>query len=348
MSFKNQLHSIKFLEDSNYYFGLILAVTSSLFIGSSFIIKKKALIQLNRKGCLRAGSGGFGYLKEWIWWIGLLCMGIGELSNFAAYAFAPASLVTPLGALSVLVSAILSSIYLKEHLNILGKLGCILCLLGSTIIVIHSPTSEKHENLASFSERLHDSTFMLYVSFIIIFSFLIIFHFGPKYGNRNVIWYVILCSGIGSLTVISCKALGLALRDAMSQQHNHISILHSWQPYSLVLNVIICVTIQMIYLNRALDFFNTSIVTPIYYVFFTTLVLLASSILLNEWERLSYLDIVGNICGFLVVIIAVVLLNAFKNFDINFSDLQCILRSKRDLISNDSKNSYNFNQCIDM
>jgi hypothetical protein len=30
-------------------------------------------------------------------------VGIGEAANFAAYAFAPATLVTPLGALSVLV-----------------------------------------------------------------------------------------------------------------------------------------------------------------------------------------------------------------------------------------------------
>ena len=40
--------------------------------GSSFIIKKKALIHLNRTGGVRAGAGGFGYLKEWIWWAGLL------------------------------------------------------------------------------------------------------------------------------------------------------------------------------------------------------------------------------------------------------------------------------------
>lgn len=35
----------------------------------------------------------------------ILCLtvGVGEAANFAAYAFAPAMLVTPLGALSVLV-----------------------------------------------------------------------------------------------------------------------------------------------------------------------------------------------------------------------------------------------------
>lgn len=50
-----------------------------------------------------------------------VAVGLGEIANFAAYAFAPASLVTPLGALSVLVSAVLSSKYLKERLNIIGK-----------------------------------------------------------------------------------------------------------------------------------------------------------------------------------------------------------------------------------
>lgn len=49
------------------------------------------------------GSGGFGYLCEVQWWFGLTIMALGELCNFAAYGFAPASVVTPLGALSVLV-----------------------------------------------------------------------------------------------------------------------------------------------------------------------------------------------------------------------------------------------------
>ena len=33
----------------------------------------------------------------------MLAVTLGEFANFAAYAFAPATLVTPLGALSVLV-----------------------------------------------------------------------------------------------------------------------------------------------------------------------------------------------------------------------------------------------------
>lgn len=59
-------------KDTNFYTGLILAIQSTLFIGSSFIIKKKALTKINRTGALRAGSGGYSYLKEWLWWLGLL------------------------------------------------------------------------------------------------------------------------------------------------------------------------------------------------------------------------------------------------------------------------------------
>ena len=61
---------------------------------------------------------------------------IGEVCNFAAYAFAPAILVTPLGALAVLVGAVLGSYFLKEELGTLGKLGSATCLIGAVIIVV--------------------------------------------------------------------------------------------------------------------------------------------------------------------------------------------------------------------
>ena len=110
--------------------GLVLAISSSVFIGSSFIIKKRGLRIAASSGlragepagelqrspgqpscaflqplelCLTltlprlaisAGAGGFSYLKEPVWWFGLLSMVVGEAANFAAYAFAPAILVT--------------------------------------------------------------------------------------------------------------------------------------------------------------------------------------------------------------------------------------------------------------
>lgn len=62
--------------------------------------------------------------------IGMTMMILGELCNFGSYAFIPAIIVTPLGALSVVICAILSSIFLKETLTFFGWCGCFLCIVS--------------------------------------------------------------------------------------------------------------------------------------------------------------------------------------------------------------------------
>lgn len=257
-------------------------------------------------------------------------MGIGEAANFAAYAFAPASLVTPLGALSVIVAAVMASKFLNERLNLLGKLGCLLCILGSTIIVLHSPKEVEVEDLNLLLLKLQDPTFITYIIVILSIALLIGCYIGPRYGHRNVSVYIILCSAIGSLTVMSCKALGLAIRDTISGRSNDFGM---WLPYILVVITVVFIAIQMNYLNKALDIFNTSIVTPVYYVIFTSLVIVASAILFKEWKHMKAEDVIGDLCGFLVVISAVVLLNAFRDMDVSMEDVRGIMKPKRELAS---------------
>lgn len=52
----------------------------------------------------------------------------------------------------------------------------------------------------------------------------IFFYFGPRYGSSNVIVYVIMCSTSGSLTVMWCKGLGLAIRETISGKYNLFSV----------------------------------------------------------------------------------------------------------------------------
>ena len=136
------------LEDK--YIGLALAIASTLAIGTSFVITKKGLNDAADKHGFE--GDGFAYLKTPLWWAGILSMVIGEIANFAAYAFAPAILVTPLGALSVLIGAVLGAYFLDEELGILGKLGCAICLLGSIIIILHAPPDEEIETVDQILE----------------------------------------------------------------------------------------------------------------------------------------------------------------------------------------------------
>lgn len=136
------------LEDK--YIGLALAIASTLAIGTSFVITKKGLNDAADKHGFE--GDGFAYLKTPLWWAGILSMVVGEIANFAAYAFAPAILVTPLGALSVLIGAVLGAYFLDEELGILGKLGCAICLLGSIIIILHAPPDEDIETVDKILE----------------------------------------------------------------------------------------------------------------------------------------------------------------------------------------------------
>lgn len=82
---------------------------------------------------------------------------VGEAANLVAYAFAPASLVTPLGALSVIMSAVLSAHFLGERLNVFCQMGCALALVGSTLLVLHAPQQHQLSRVDQVAASLLDA-----------------------------------------------------------------------------------------------------------------------------------------------------------------------------------------------
>ncbi|KAL4631629.1 magnesium transporter NIPA2-like [Arapaima gigas] len=305
----------------DFYIGLSLAVSSSVFIGGSFVVKKKGLLRQARRGSRRAGHGGHGYLKEWLWWTGLLLMGTGEAANFAAYAFAPATLVTPLGALSILVSAVLSSYFLNERLNAHGKTGCLLCIFGSTVMVVHAPQEEEVASLSAMAEKLKGPGFVMFAVCVVTCSLVLIFAVAPWYGQKNVLVFVLICSAIGSLSVSCVKGLGIGIKELFAGK----AVLREPLFWALLMCLVACVSVQINFLNKALDLFSTSVVTPIYYVFFTTAVVTCSAILFKEWLRMTAEGVLGMVSGFLAVALGIFLLQAFKDIPFSWDSLPCFL-----------------------
>uniref|UniRef100_G3T2P9 NIPA magnesium transporter 2 n=1 Tax=Loxodonta africana TaxID=9785 RepID=G3T2P9_LOXAF len=319
----------------DFYIGLGLAMSSSIFIGGSFILKKKGLLRLARKGSMRAGQGGHAYLKEWLWWAGLLSMGAGEVANFAAYAFAPATLVTPLGALSVLVSAILSSYFLNERLNLHGKIGCLLSILGSTVMVIHAPKEEEIETLDEMSHKLGDPGFVVFATLVVIVSLILIFVVGPRHGQTNILVYITICSVIGAFSVSCVKGLGIAIKELFAGK----PVLQGPLAWILLLSLTVCVSTQINYLNRALDIFNTSIVTPIITYFFTTSVT-CSAILFKKWQEMPVDDVIGTLSSFSTIIVEIFLLHAFKDVSFSLASLPVSFRKDDKAANSNLSNMY--------
>lgn len=253
------------------YIGLALAIVSTIAIGTSFVITKKGLLEASARHGFE--GDGFAYLKSPTWWGGIVTLVIGEVANFAAYAFAPAILVTPLGALSVLIGAVLGSYFLKEELGTLGKLGCAMCLIGSVIIVLHAPPDKKIETVDEILEyAIHPgmdflwayrpmlttpcaTAFLLYCITVAVFSSVMIYRVAPKHGKKNPLIYISICSTVGSVTVMSVKAFGIALRLTLggNNQFTHPST------YAFAIVIVVCILTQMNYFNKALSQFSTSL-----------------------------------------------------------------------------------------
>ncbi|KAJ4988517.1 DUF803 domain membrane protein [Stagonosporopsis vannaccii] len=285
------------------YIGLCLAVSSSLAIGASFVITKKGLnASMEKHGF---DGDGYSYLRNSTWWAGIITMVLGEIFNFAAYAFAPAILVTPLGALSVLIGAVLGSYFLDEQLGLLGKIGCAICLIGSVIIVLHAPPDKEVSSVDEILNLALQPGFLIYCLFVAIFSIFMIYKIAPKHGRKNPLIYLSICSTTGSVSIMFIKAFGIALKMtfAGNNQFTHPST------YVFVIMIVGCILTQMNYFNKALSQFSTNIVNPLYYVTFTTCTLIASCLLFQGFNTASAVNTISLLCGFLIIFSGVYLLN---------------------------------------
>lgn len=284
--------------------GVILAIASGVLIGSSFVFKKKGLIQSQAGG--PAGEG-VAYLKSWLWWTGMIMMILGELCNFAAYAFVDAIVVTPLGALSVVICAILSSLFLKETLTFFGWIGCFLCIVGSIIIALNGPQEQAVETINEFQKLFFAPGFLVFGSVLIIASLVIIFFFAPKYGKTNMIWYIAVCSMIGGLSVSCIQGIGAAIVTSAKGDNQF----KQWFTYFLLFFVTVTLLTEIYYLNVALALFNTAMVTPTYYVIFTACTLI-TSVVLYQGLKATVMAILTVVMGFFVICAGIVILQMSK------------------------------------
>ncbi|KAL1841322.1 hypothetical protein VTJ49DRAFT_7159 [Mycothermus thermophilus] len=287
--------------------GIGLAVGSGAFIGTSFVLKKVGLLKANEKYNEVAGEG-YGYLKNFYWWAGMILMILGEGLNFAAYAFTDAILVTPLGALSVVITTILSAIFLKERLSMVGKVACFLCIVGSVVIVLNAPKSSAVANIEEMQSFVIHPLFLTYTGVVIVGCIIVAFWLGPKYGTKNMLVYISICSWIGGLSVVATQGLGAAI---IAQAGGRPQF-NQWFLYVLLVFVIATLLTEIIYLNKALNIFNAALVTPTYYVYFTSTTIISSAILFRGFKG-TPTSIITVVNGFLTICSGVVLLQLSKS-----------------------------------
>ncbi len=96
--------------------------------------------------------------------------------------------------------------------------------------------------------------FLLYAICVVAFAVFMIYRIAPVYGKKNALIYLSICSTVGSISVMSVKAFGIALKltFAGNNQFSHPST------YVFLILTAVCILTQMNYFNKALATFPTN------------------------------------------------------------------------------------------
>lgn len=210
----------------------------------------------------------------------------GEIGNFTAYGFAPASLVAPIGTSAVVANAVLAFIFLKERIRIRDITGITLGVVGTFFLIKFSQKEESMLSANDIVDRLQKIPLIIYLAVEII-TFLVLMYIHHRRQYIRIVPSLIQVALLGSLTVISAKAVSSMINLSFSGENQ---LLH---PIFYVMLVIMVLSIvgQVRYLNKAMAEFDASVVMPTNFVFFTVSAILSGIIFYGEFNGLSVLQV---------------------------------------------------------
>lgn len=236
-------------------------------------------------------SSGLQFLSNPTWWMGTFLMAAGEVGNFAAFAFAPASLVAPLGAWSVVLSGILAHVFLHEHVSNRNVAGIVLCVVGAFLIGATGPdvnVSESNLDQETVTRLLLRLPFVIFILLsLTATAFLMYLSHRTTLGERYIFVYVGVSSLLGGVTVVCAKALSTFLRFTIEGDGQF----GFWLPFALVIILATAIMLQLRYLNMAMARYGNAQVIPVYYVLFTTCAMSSGVIMYREFDALTLRNI---------------------------------------------------------
>ncbi|XP_071952838.1 NIPA-like protein 2 [Antedon mediterranea] len=276
--------------------GGMLSIGGNLLISIAMNIQKYALMQLKKRGICEDD-----YTKSRLWWIGIILMIIGEIGNFLAYGFAPATTVAPLGTTTVIANAYIASLYLGEKVRWQDILGTLVIIVGVFLILTFSTTRDDRLDAAQLKQHLTQWSFIFYLAVEAV-VFIVCLYLIKVHLFKHATLYLIPAAILASLTIIGAKAVASMLELSWS---GNMQLLYPIF-YFMVLLMIVTAVLQVRYVTKAMQEFESTVVVPTNFVFFTISAILAGIFFYQEFMGLTYIQIVMFLygCGFCFVGVA--------------------------------------------
>ncbi|KAK2194172.1 hypothetical protein NP493_2g19025 [Ridgeia piscesae] len=232
-------------------------------------------------------------------------MVLGEVGNFSAYGFAPASLVAPLGTTTVIANMFIAVGILKEKLRPADIFGCSMAVVGAFLLVNFSTRTEKVLDADGIVEHLQKLAFIIYLcTEVAVLTALFVVKL--KFHIDSVLVLILITALLASFTVISAKAVSGMLQLTMAgclQIHYAIFWL-------LVVIMVVTGIAQVKFLNQAMQLFDSTTVVPTNFVFFTISAILAGIVFYNEFWGMAPFDVFMFLLGCVLCFIGVYFITA--------------------------------------
>ncbi|KAL4870598.1 hypothetical protein BDV12DRAFT_56172 [Aspergillus spectabilis] len=217
------------------------------------------------------------YLRSPYWWAGIILMTLGEIGNFMAYGFAPASIVSPLGVVALISNCVIAPFMLKEKFRQRDFWGVIIAIAGAVVVVLSAKSSEEKIGPHDIWLMITRWEFELYLG-LTAGLIVVLMWASPKYGSRTILIDVGLVGLFGGYTALSTKGVSSLLSGTLWH------IITFPITYLLAFVLVSTALMQIRYINKALQRFDSTQVIPTQFVLFTLSVIIGSAILYRDFE----------------------------------------------------------------
>ncbi|KAF8538844.1 magnesium transporter NIPA-domain-containing protein, partial [Trichophaea hybrida] len=249
------------------------------------------------------GNSDVSYMTSPYWWLGLTIMFFGEAGNFLAYGFAPASIVSPLGVVALISNCVVAPVMLKEPFRRRDVFGVLVSVAGAVVVVLSAEKEETKLGPDEILDAISQTAFEIYFAVTCVLI-LILMRLSSRFGNKTIIIDLGLVALFGAYTVLSTKGISSLISS---------SFYHIFQyPIAYLFTFVLVSTaiLQVKYINRALQRFDSTQVIPTQFVLFTISVIVGSAILYRDFETVNRERMLKFITGCSLTFVGVYLISS--------------------------------------
>ncbi|XP_013917941.1 PREDICTED: NIPA-like protein 3 isoform X2 [Thamnophis sirtalis] len=281
--------------------GALLAIFGHLTISIALNLQKYSHIRL--VSCKETKA----YFRTKTWWCGLFLLCLGELGVFSAYAFAPLSLIVPLGAVSVIASAIIGVIFIREKWKPKDFMSCALAIVGTYLLITFGPNNHEVMTGENIRKHLVSWPFLLYMLVEIILFCLLLYFYKERKANYVVV-ILLLVALLGSMTVVTVKAvagmIAVSIRGNMQLGYPIF--------YIMVVCMVATTAFQAEFLTQASHLYDVSQIASVGYILSTVIGITAGATFYLDFIAEDVLHICLFCLGCLIAFLGVFLITRNK------------------------------------